>query len=201
MWIYSHYVQDGGPSLFGFSEREERSLFETLLGVQGVGPKVALAILSGLPAAELTKAIAGADVARLTQIRGVGRKTAERLAVEEAKLAKELQNTEARLRVLRAQPVNRTGFGVQATSVNEIERFQAQAFDIRTRLREIRRAYTIDIERLRTQLLLLNTIAAPLLLGLIGLIIVLRRASATKKRAPAKTKNASEKSVPTWAPQ
>lgn len=82
LWIYSHYMQDGGASLFGFTDREERALFETLLGVQGVGPKVALAILSGLPAAELTKAIAGADVARLTQIRGVGRKTAERLAVE-----------------------------------------------------------------------------------------------------------------------
>jgi holliday junction DNA helicase RuvA len=82
LWIYSHYVQDGGLSLFGFTDREERGLFETLLGVQGVGPKVALAILSGLPAAELIKAIAGADVARLTQIRGVGRKTAERLAVE-----------------------------------------------------------------------------------------------------------------------
>lgn len=82
LWIYSHHTQDGGMSLFGFTERDERSLFETLLGVQGVGPKVALAILSGLPASELTKAIAGADVARLTQIRGVGRKTAERLAVE-----------------------------------------------------------------------------------------------------------------------
>jgi Holliday junction DNA helicase RuvA len=82
LWIYSHAVQDGGLTLYGFTERDERALFETLLGVQGVGPKVALAILSGLPAAELTKAIAGADVARLTQIRGVGRKTAERLAVE-----------------------------------------------------------------------------------------------------------------------
>jgi len=82
LWIYSHYVQDGGPTLFGFTDREERRLFETLLGVQGVGPKVALAILSGLPRAELTAAIAGADVARLTQIKGVGRKTAERLAVE-----------------------------------------------------------------------------------------------------------------------
>ncbi|HEY4186340.1 MAG TPA: Holliday junction branch migration protein RuvA [Polyangia bacterium] len=82
LWVYSHFVQDGGLSLFGFTDREERSLFETLLGVQGVGPKVALAILSGLPRAELTTAIAGADVARLTQIKGVGRKTAERLAVE-----------------------------------------------------------------------------------------------------------------------
>ena len=82
LWIHSHFVQDGGLALYGFTEREERTLFATLLGVQGVGPKVALAILSGLPAAELTRAIAGADIARLTQIKGVGRKTAERLAVE-----------------------------------------------------------------------------------------------------------------------
>ena len=82
LWIHSHFVQDGGLSLYGFTTRDERTLFETLLSVQGVGPRVALAILAGLPAAELTKAIAGADIARLTQIKGVGRKTAERLAVE-----------------------------------------------------------------------------------------------------------------------
>jgi Holliday junction DNA helicase RuvA len=82
LWIHSHHTQDAGPALYGFLERDERGLFETLLGVQGVGPKVALAMLSGLPRAELTQAIAGADIARLMQIRGVGRKTAERLAVE-----------------------------------------------------------------------------------------------------------------------
>jgi Holliday junction DNA helicase RuvA len=82
LWIYTHAVKDAGLSLFGFTDRDERALFETLLGVQGVGPKVALAILAGLPSAELAKAISGADIARLTQIRGVGRKTAERLAVE-----------------------------------------------------------------------------------------------------------------------
>jgi Holliday junction DNA helicase RuvA len=82
LWIHSHHTQDAGPALYGFLERDERELFETLLGVQGVGPKVALAMLSGLPRAELTQAIAGADIARLMQIRGVGRKTAERLAVE-----------------------------------------------------------------------------------------------------------------------
>ena len=82
LWIHSHFVQDGGLALYGFGDREERTLFATLLGVQGVGPKVALAILAGLPAVELTRAIAGADIARLTQIKGVGRKTAERLAVE-----------------------------------------------------------------------------------------------------------------------
>lgn len=82
LFVHTHAVQDGGLTLFGFTEREERELFRTLIGVQGVGPKVALAILAGLPLGELAKAIAGADIARLTQIKGVGRKTAERLAVE-----------------------------------------------------------------------------------------------------------------------
>ena len=82
LFIYTHAVQDGGLSLYGFVDPDERRLFEALLAVQGVGPKVAVAILSGLPTGELVRAIAGGDVARLTQIRGVGRKTAERLAVE-----------------------------------------------------------------------------------------------------------------------
>lgn len=82
LFVHTHAVQDGGLTLYGFTDREERELFQTLIGVQGVGPKVALAILAGLPLGELAKAIASADIARLTQIRGVGRKTAERLAVE-----------------------------------------------------------------------------------------------------------------------
>jgi Holliday junction DNA helicase RuvA len=82
LFTYMHAVQDSAPQLFGFVDPDERRLFEALLAVQGVGPKVALAILSGLPASELVRAIAGADVARLTQIRGVGRKIAERLTVE-----------------------------------------------------------------------------------------------------------------------
>jgi Holliday junction DNA helicase RuvA len=82
LFTYMHVVQDSAPLLFGFMDPDERRLFQALLSVQGVGPKVAIAILSGLPAEELVRAIAGADVARLTQIRGVGRKIAERLAVE-----------------------------------------------------------------------------------------------------------------------
>jgi Holliday junction DNA helicase RuvA len=82
LFTYMHAVADSAPQLFGFVDADERRLFQALLAVQGVGPKVALAILSGLPAEELVRAIAGADVARLTQIRGVGRKIAERLAVE-----------------------------------------------------------------------------------------------------------------------
>ncbi len=82
VFTYMHSVEGSAPQLFGFVDADERRLFEALLSVQGVGPKVALAILSGLPAEELVRAIAGGDVARLTQIRGVGRKIAERLAVE-----------------------------------------------------------------------------------------------------------------------
>lgn len=82
MHIHTHTTQDAGVQLFGFLDREEKTLFQTLLVVQGVGPKLALAIISGMPGDDLRRAIAGADVGRLTQIRGVGRKTAERIAVE-----------------------------------------------------------------------------------------------------------------------
>jgi Holliday junction DNA helicase RuvA len=80
--VHAHATQDGPLQLFGFADAEERRLFETLLSVQGVGPKVALAILSSLPIGELVRAISAGDLATLTRIRGVGRKTAERIAVE-----------------------------------------------------------------------------------------------------------------------
>jgi Holliday junction DNA helicase RuvA len=82
LFIYTHTVQDGPMQLYGFADPEERRMFETLLTVQGVGPKVGVAILSGLPIADLVRAIRAADLATLTRIRGVGRKTAERMAVE-----------------------------------------------------------------------------------------------------------------------
>jgi Holliday junction DNA helicase RuvA len=80
--IHTHVVKDGPTQLYGFCDAEERRVFETLLSVQGVGPKVALAILSSLPLGDLVRAIAAADIATLIRIRGVGRKTAERIAVE-----------------------------------------------------------------------------------------------------------------------
>jgi Holliday junction DNA helicase RuvA len=80
--IYTHAVQDGPMQLFGFANAEERRLFETLLSVQGVGPKVGIAIVSGMPVGDLVRAITNGDVSRLTQIRGIGRKIAERMAVE-----------------------------------------------------------------------------------------------------------------------
>jgi Holliday junction DNA helicase RuvA len=82
LFVYTHAVQDSPWHLYGFADREEREVFETLLSVQGVGPRVAVALLSGLTVAELVRAITGGDLARLTQVRGVGRKIAERLSLE-----------------------------------------------------------------------------------------------------------------------
>lgn len=82
LFVYTHATQDSGLQLFGFADPDERRVFETLLSVQGVGPRVAVAILSGLPLPELVRAIASENLGLLTQIRGVGRKIAERLTVE-----------------------------------------------------------------------------------------------------------------------
>lgn len=80
--VHSHFVKDEPIRLYGFTDADERRLFETLLDVQGVGPRVALAILAGLPPEELVRAISTSDVGRLKQIKGVGAKLAERPALE-----------------------------------------------------------------------------------------------------------------------
>lgn len=77
-----HHVREDSQLLFGFTSGEERVMFTLLLGVSGVGPKVALAILSGLTPAELRAAIADGDTTRLHRAHGVGRKTAERIVLE-----------------------------------------------------------------------------------------------------------------------
>jgi Holliday junction DNA helicase RuvA len=75
-------VREDALQLFGFATAEERELFELLLGVNGVGPKVALAIVSGSTPAELRKAIARDDVKRFQAIPGIGLKTAQRVVLE-----------------------------------------------------------------------------------------------------------------------
>jgi Holliday junction DNA helicase RuvA len=76
------HVREDALQLFGFAERAERELFIQLLSVNGVGPKVALAIVSGSPAEELRRAIVREDAARFTAIPGIGKKTAERIVLE-----------------------------------------------------------------------------------------------------------------------
>jgi holliday junction DNA helicase RuvA len=81
--LHSHLVvRDDALALFGFATEEERDLFLLLIGVQGVGPKVALAVLGGGTPRELVGALAAGDVARLTAVPGIGKRTAERIVVE-----------------------------------------------------------------------------------------------------------------------
>jgi Holliday junction DNA helicase RuvA len=75
-------VREDAHLLFGFLTANERSAFRTLLKVNGVGPKVALAVLSGLSVEDLALAVAAQDATRLTKVPGVGRKIAERLVLE-----------------------------------------------------------------------------------------------------------------------
>ena len=76
------HVREDALQLYGFAGADERELFELLLGVSGIGPKVALAIVSGSPPAELRRAIARDDLARFEAIPGIGRKTAQRVVLE-----------------------------------------------------------------------------------------------------------------------
>ncbi len=77
-----HHIREDAQTLYGFAAREERLTFQTLIATHGVGPALALAILATHPPAGLIDIVAGADLAALTMVPGVGRKTAERLLVE-----------------------------------------------------------------------------------------------------------------------
>ncbi len=81
--LFTHLiVREDAMTLMGFATEEERDLFLLLIGVQGVGPKMALAVLSGGPPRELLAAVAASDTARLVAVPGIGKRTAERIIVE-----------------------------------------------------------------------------------------------------------------------
>lgn len=77
-----HHITDSDQRLFGFFTSDEKGLFEKLITVKGVGPKLGLTILSGLPAANLISAITQSDAAALSRVPGIGKKTAERIILE-----------------------------------------------------------------------------------------------------------------------
>jgi Holliday junction DNA helicase RuvA len=79
--IHTH-VREDALALYGFATVLEQDLFERLIGISGIGPKVALAVLSGIEPKELVRAVERGDVARLTAIPGVGKKTSERMVLE-----------------------------------------------------------------------------------------------------------------------
>ena len=80
--LIHHHFTDSDQRLFGFSSAEEKELFELLITVKGVGPKLGLTILSGLPATRITAAIVQSDTDALSQITGIGKKTADRMILE-----------------------------------------------------------------------------------------------------------------------
>jgi holliday junction DNA helicase RuvA len=75
-------VREDAIQLFGFASKEEKAIFEKLIAVSGIGPKLAVTILSGIAVNDLAAAILGGDAARLVRIPGVGKKTAERIVLE-----------------------------------------------------------------------------------------------------------------------
>ena len=79
--IHTH-VREDALMLYGFLTADEKTLFEKLIGVSGIGPKLAVTILSGLPAGDLIHAIRGGAVEKLVRIPGIGKKTAERMVLE-----------------------------------------------------------------------------------------------------------------------
>lgn len=83
MKVYTYFsVREDAMELFGFASREEKRMFTRLLSVSGIGPKVALSILGSMPLRDLTLAIVTGDVTALSRAPGVGKKTAQRLALE-----------------------------------------------------------------------------------------------------------------------
>lgn len=81
--IFTHFVvREDAQLLYGFNQKQERALFKELLKVNGVGPKLALAILSGMSAQQFVRAVEGQEITTLVKLPGVGKKTAERLVVE-----------------------------------------------------------------------------------------------------------------------
>jgi holliday junction DNA helicase RuvA len=94
--LHTHLVvRDDGMSLYGFASEDERALFLALVSVSGVGPKVALAVLSGGPHRELVRAIATADAKRFQAVPGIGKRTAERIIVElQEKMAGAIEESE-----------------------------------------------------------------------------------------------------------
>lgn len=116
--VHTH-VREDALSLFGFATAEELDAFERLIAVSGVGPKMALAVLSGIDAEGLRRAVAAADRAHLERIPGVGRKTAERILLELRETPRSGRGRKSQLRA--AEPVTADGErGVRADAVSAL---------------------------------------------------------------------------------
>lgn len=110
--IHTH-VREDAISLYGFDTRRERDLFEKLIGVQGIGPRLGLALLSHLEPGELVEAIRSRAAAHLTRVPGIGPRTAERLVLELQTAVKDLQDL--------GSPSARAGIGLRGDLLAALE--------------------------------------------------------------------------------
>lgn len=133
----STQVRENALDLFGFADAVEQELFAALLTVSGIGPRVALNLLSGIPPAELLAALRARDVARLVSIPGVGKKTAERLVLE-------LQDRVASLTQAPAQ-ASVTGDGVEREAVSALVNLGYRQGLAEQAVREVVRCGTADL--------------------------------------------------------
>lgn len=116
--LLTHFVvREDAQQLFGFSREEERRLFRTIIKVSGVGPKLALAILSGMDAKGFSRCILESDIKSLTKLPGVGKKTAERLVIEVKDKLPPMESGEGAGGV----SVGEHDTGIKATLVGEAE--------------------------------------------------------------------------------
>ncbi|MBN1274381.1 MAG: Holliday junction branch migration protein RuvA [Candidatus Aminicenantes bacterium] len=139
--VYTH-LSDNSLSLFGFYTEKEKDVFQKLIGISGIGPKLALNILSGIETSDLEEAIRKSDVARISLVPGIGRKTAMRIALElQEKLdlkEKVLQTEETREKQDLISALMNLGFKrkeVEAV-INEVVRSNSSEADFEMLLRQ-----------------------------------------------------------------
>jgi len=115
--IYTH-VREDALVLFGFLTAEEKAIFEKLISVSGIGPKLAITVLSGLATPDLVAAVRGGDVARLVRIPGIGKKTAERIVLELKDKLATMAASEGKSAIPSAPPVSAMDQDVLSALVN-----------------------------------------------------------------------------------
>ncbi len=134
-------VREDSLQLYGFLDRSEKELFLMLLGVAGIGPRLALNILSGTPTPELVDALDRGDVARLVAIPGVGKKTAERLIVE-------LRDKVARMRAVRPVEETRGASAAEGEAVSALVNLGYRRGDAERAVKAAAAAGAADLEDL-----------------------------------------------------
>ncbi len=148
--IWTHLlVKEDSHSLIGFASEEERALFRQLIRINGVGPKMALTILSGIDGAQFALCVANNDVAMLTRLPGVGRKTAERLIIEMRDKVEDLTSAQPLASPTVGQTPTREAIdGLQALGYKaaEAERMIKQAGDADSASELIRKALQASVK-------------------------------------------------------